>query len=57
MRWAIVIGGVVDNVVLWDGSALWVPPVASEAIELSEGQECGIGWTYNGTTFAEPVEP
>ncbi len=57
MRWAIVIGGVVDNVVLWDGSASWAPPAGSDAVALADGQACGIGWTYDGTTFAEPEEP
>jgi len=56
MRWAIVIGGVVDNLVLWDGSASWAPPEGSEAVALADGQACGIGWTYDGTTFAEPAE-
>lgn len=55
MRWAIVIGGVVDNVILWDGLTVWAPPVGSDAIQLSEGQECGIGWTWDGSTFVEPV--
>lgn len=56
MRWAIVIGGVVDNLVLWDGSSDWTPPKGSQAIQVSEGQPCGIGWTWDGTSFSEPVE-
>jgi hypothetical protein len=56
MRWAIVIGGVVENIVLWDGSAAWSPEKEAQAVQLTEGQVCGIGWIYDGTTFAEPSE-
>lgn len=56
MRWAIVIDGVVDNIVLWDGSSAWSPEKEAQAVQLAEGQECGIGWTYDGTTFSEPAE-
>jgi hypothetical protein len=57
MRWAIVIGGIVDNLILWDGGSSWSPPVGSEAIQLAEGQACGIGWQWNGKDFVEPEEP
>lgn len=56
MRWAIVIGGVVENIVLWDGSSAWSPEKEAQAVQLAEDQACGIGWTYDGTTFAEPAE-
>jgi len=57
MRVAIVIDRVVDNVILLDALTAWELPAGSEAVALAEGQVCGIGWTYNGTTFAERVEP
>ncbi len=57
MRYAIVIGGIVDNVVIWDGISAWSPPDGSQAVQLDAGQACSIGWTYDGTTFAEPEEP
>jgi len=56
MRWAIVIGGVVENIVLWDGSEPWSPEKEAQAVQLAEGQVCGIGWIYGVTTFAEPSE-
>jgi hypothetical protein len=57
MRWAIVIGGIVDNLILWDGGSSWSPPVGSEAIQLADGQACGIGWEWSGKDFVEPEEP
>jgi len=56
MRVAIVIDRVVDNVILLDASTAWELPAGSEAVALAEGQVCGIGWTYNGTTFEEASE-
>lgn len=58
MRWALVVGGVVENVIIWDGdTSRWQPPSGSEVIAIAEGQACSIGWTYDGNTFAEPEEP
>jgi hypothetical protein len=58
MRWAIVQGGIVDNIILWDGdTARWAPPAGAEAIQLFEGQACSIGWEWDGTQFSEPAEP
>jgi hypothetical protein len=58
MRWAIVQGGIVDNIILWDGdTSRWAPPAGAEAIQLAEGQACSIGWEWDGTQFSEPAEP
>jgi len=57
MRWAIVIGGIVDNIIIWDGGSSWSPPVDSTMVQLAEGQRCSIGWEWDGTNFVEPEEP
>ncbi len=55
MRYAIVLDGLVDNVVIWDGQGEVPGPVGSIAVLLTD-EPCGPGWTYDGTTFAEPSE-
>ena len=57
MRWAIVISGIVDNVVVWNGTPEWTLPAGAEAVQLQDGTVCNIGWEGDGTTFSEPVEP
>ena len=57
MRYAILLIGIVDNVVIWDGQGIAPGLTGSQAVLLSDGQECSIGWTYDGSTFAEPEEP
>jgi hypothetical protein len=48
MRYAIVEGGIVSNVVLADA------PVESNWVET---EEAGIGWLYDGSLFTSPAEP
>lgn len=57
MRYAIVLNGVVDNVVIWDGNGQMPGSIGSTAVLLHASQVCSIGWTYDGSTFAEPEEP
>jgi hypothetical protein len=57
MRWAIVISGIVDNVVVWNGTPEWTLPAGAEAVQLQDGTVCNIGWEWDGTTFSQPVEP
>ena len=56
MRYAIVLNGIVDNVVIWNGEGIVPGLTGSEAVLLSADQDCSIGWTYDGSTFAEPEE-
>ncbi|RXF67677.1 hypothetical protein [Hansschlegelia zhihuaiae] len=53
-RYAVVIDGVVDNVVLWDGEADWSPD-GGDAVRC--GDEVEIGWTYEGGAFRAPPRP
>ena len=55
MRYAIVSGSMVVNVVLWDGVTPWAAPEGTMAIAC--GDTVGPGWTYNGSTFSAPVVP
>lgn len=52
MRYAIVLDGVVDNVVIWDGQGEIPGPVGSIAVQLAD-QPCGPGWIYDGIQFTE----
>ena len=53
MRWALVVGGVVENIIIWDGdTSRWQPPAGSQVVAVAAGQACSIGWTYDGTTFS-----
>lgn len=56
MRYAIVLNGVVDNVVIWDGQGDIPGPHGAIAVLLTN-QTCNLGWIYDGTTFIEPEEP
>ena len=46
MRYAIIIDGVVSNVIIWDGVCQWSPPVGSLLLALDEGEECGPWWIH-----------
>lgn len=54
MRYALVVNGVVENVVEWDG----VGDLFSESIpvEVSPGVSVGIGWSYDGASFVAPPD-
>ena len=47
--------GLIVNVVLWDGEALWNPGEGFDVIPLGNSG-AGIGWTYSGGTFTAPTE-
>lgn len=52
-RYALVCGGVVDNVALWDGETDWTPPDDCDLIRLTDDQAVSPGDTYDGgSTFA-----
>jgi hypothetical protein len=46
-----------DNVVVWDGTSPWSPPVDHYTVNI-DGSEVGIGWIYDPTnqTWTRPPE-
>jgi hypothetical protein len=53
-RYAIVADGVVWTVTEWDAAAApgWQPPAGTA---VACGPEVGVGWTYDGESFAAPA--
>lgn len=54
-QYALVEAGVVVNVILWDGVSEWIPPANQQPVQIPEGSNIAIGWTYDGATFSPPV--
>lgn len=53
-KYAVVVNGIIDNVVVWDGRNDWKP---SEGDVVPLSGDAGIGWGYSGGTFSPPPEP
>lgn len=53
--YAVIVNGVVVNVVVWDGGSDWAPPSGTSVVALSESQGVGVGYTYSGGTFTAPA--
>ena len=50
---AIIKNGVVDNIII--GTTEFGDTLADTTVDVTS-IECGIGWSYNGTSFAAPVK-
>lgn len=48
-------GGVVDNVISWDGASPYTPPAGDSVVPLTGS--AGIGWTYASGAFTAPPAP
>jgi hypothetical protein len=56
IRYAIIRNGVVENVHLWDGDlSKWQPPEGT--ISIPAPDDIGIGWSWEGENWIEPVIP
>lgn len=54
--YAIIAGGKVQNLVLWDGDEeQWQPPASTQAVLVPEDAFVTIGTAYDGEQFAEPM--
>lgn len=57
-RYVLVDGGIVGNVIEWDGDAeaegAWAPPKGAVAVASDEAQ---IGWSYANGAFTPPAPP
>lgn len=45
---------IVENVIIWDGQALWAPPEGCYTKPI-DGSNAGIGWSYIDGQFFAPV--
>lgn len=52
--WAIIENGVVTNRIVADADFLAASN--QQGIELSDGQQCDIGWSFSNGTFTPPVD-
>lgn len=46
MKYAIIINGIVQNVIIWDGVTEWHPPPESFLILLNENEICAPCFTF-----------
>lgn len=56
-NYAIVESGFVTNIVLWDGEAVWAPRAGQSAIEVKDGVDAGIGYSFVDGVFTAPEVP
>lgn len=60
MNYAIIIGGLVDNIVVWDGVTEWAAPPNSVLVKLNDGEWCDIRCLYDANAdprfYPSPVE-
>ena len=52
--WAIIESGVVTNRIVAD--ATYLAATGQQGFELSDGQQCDIGWSFANGTFTPPVD-
>ncbi|WP_447867562.1 tail fiber assembly protein [Rahnella bonaserana] len=56
-NYAIVESGFVTNIVLWDGDSVWSPGEGKTAIEVKDGVDAGIGYSFVDGVFTAPEIP
>ena len=56
-RYAVIIDGIIDNVVLWDGETSWTSPAGAVLESLADWPEVGIGWGYNAKATVNRFTP
>jgi hypothetical protein len=58
MQYAIIKDGEVENIVVWDGDTdTWPIPDGYQAVQIEDGAEVGIGYTYADGKFSAPLPP
>ena len=55
-NYAVMKNNKVSNVIVADTKEVAEEITSSVCIEYTEVNPAGIGWTYNGSTFEQPVE-
>ncbi|WP_156437992.1 hypothetical protein [Burkholderia sp. BDU5] len=55
-QYALVKGGVVENVILWDGESEWCAPEEMALSPIPGNVSVGVGYSFDGTSYAPPKE-
>ena len=53
---AVLINDVVSNVIVADSKEIAEQVTSRTCIEYTEENPAGVGWTWDGSKFTEPVE-
>lgn len=56
-RYAIIIGNVVENVVVWDGETEWHAHPSWSFVQLQANELCVPSWTYDENSTPRFIEP
>lgn len=56
MNYALIRNNVVENVIVWDGVEPYNPGADFILVKIENKAVVGIGWVYDGSTFAPPPE-
>ena len=51
MKYALILNGIVQTIIIWDGIAEWSPPPESLLILLNENEECAPCYIYVPSSF------
>lgn len=54
---ALILSGVVINIVSWDGVSPWTPDPSYTVVDITSQPQVAIGWSYDGTNFTAPILP
>lgn len=55
-RYAVLVDGVVDNMIEWDGNTeIWSPEHGTDVVAIEEDQVVDIGYSYAGGSFSPPA--
>lgn len=58
MRYAIIVDGIIANIILWDGNTEnWQPEEGVDAVLIPEDTDARIGGTYADGVFSPPPNP
>lgn len=55
MTYAVVVDGLVVNVVLWDGESEFDAP--GQLVQIPDDTPAGVGWSFDGSTWTSPPQP
>lgn len=56
-RYAIIVGNVVENVVVWDGETAWNAPPSWSLVQLEPNESCAPSWTYDENSTPRFIAP